>query len=69
MKAFENHYKVQISIMRSFFKWCHVLKIYGPKSKELHDKFMEDKRVEYHGLEVIYVHKNCFALDKGKEEI
>jgi hypothetical protein len=69
MKAFEKNYKVQMSITRSFSKGCHVLKIYGPRSKELHDKLVDDERVEYHGLEVIYVHKNCFALDKGKEEI
>jgi hypothetical protein len=69
MKAFEIDYKVQISITRSWGTGCHVLKIYGPRSKELNDKFVEDQRVEYHGLAAICVHKDSFLLLKGEEEI
>jgi hypothetical protein len=58
-----------MSITRSWGTGCHVLKIYGPRFEELHDKFVEDERIEYHGCEAICVHKNSFALDEGKEEI
>jgi hypothetical protein len=69
MKAFGDDYKVQMSISHNFSKGTHVLKIYGRRSKELHDKLVDKETVEYDGLEVIYIRKEEFFLEEGKEEI
>lgn len=60
MEAFEIDYQVQMWITFSWGAGCHLVEIYGPRSKELLDKLVEEQDVEYHGLTVTCINSNSF---------
>jgi hypothetical protein len=60
MKALADDYEVQMSIPRSISTRTHVLKIYGKRAQELHDKLVNDMTVEYDGFSVICIHLHPF---------